>query len=142
MTRVQNLWDRTPRQRRAAFLLLFSLAFAALGYSYSFADSSPSRLSALRWLTEVVPVHWLGIPWFVAAVIAAVSAFRTMPADRFGFVALFIVPAVWGALYAISWATGDAPAGLVTTVLYEALATAPLVVAGMLNPNPQPKARS
>jgi hypothetical protein len=120
--------------RRGWFLILFALAYLMVGVSYTCLPLPPARAHALAWLLHWVPTNAIGDAWFAAAAVALVSAFLPLPRDRFGFVALFAVPAVMGVVYAISWAVGDAPGGLVTTLLTEMIATAVLVVSGMPNP--------
>lgn len=123
--------------RRGAFLVLFAVAYACIGFSYAVAPSSPSRIAALQWLTTHVEVELLGLPWLIAAVLSARAAFLAPPHDRLGFVALFVAPSLWGVLYAVSWLVGDSVSGWVSAILYETIATAVLVVAGMLNPAPR-----
>jgi hypothetical protein len=123
--------------RRGCFQILFALAYLMVGVSYTCLPSPVERLHALAWLLRWVSIQAIGDLWFVAAAVALVSAFRTIPADRFGFVALFAVPALMGVVCAVSWAVGEYPGGVVTMVLYETIATAVLVVSGMTNPVPR-----
>ncbi|GAA4358381.1 hypothetical protein [Angustibacter luteus] len=126
-------------RRRGAFLLSFGIAYAGIGYSYAVAQSSPGRAVALSFITDHLSIHWLGVPWLVAGVVAIVSAFMREPRDRYGYSFLTFVPLLWGGLYLLAWRLHTAPQGWVTWILYSAIAAAPLIVSGMSNP---PRSRS
>lgn len=125
---------RTVNGRRGAFLIAFGVAYGGLGYSYAFVEPTAGRAAALAYITNHLSIHWLGIPWLVVAVVALGSAFVREPSDRFGYSGLSFLPVIWGGLYVIAWRLGDSPGGWVSGILYAAIAAAPLIVSGMVNP--------
>lgn len=118
---------------RGAFLLLFGVAYACLGYSLALVPAEAGRHSALAWMVDVIPINVCGFLWCGAAAAGICSAFLPTGRDRFGFAVLTFVPFAWGGCFAVAWLVSGVPHAWASTVLYWSLAAAVMVVAGMLN---------
>lgn len=131
VTNVRHRVARIVNGRRGAFQALFGFVYLLMGISYVFLPSSPGRVSALGWIAGTVPLHVLGILWLIAAAMGAVGSLEPRPRDRASFMALAVVPALWGGGYAAGAVATGNYSYLLTTLLYLAIATAVLVVSGM-----------
>jgi hypothetical protein len=130
--------DKSPpgiNGRRGVFQLLFAVVYIVIGASFLLIPHTPSRLEALRWLIELMPLWPFACLWLAAGVMGAVSAFFCRPKDWVGFFALTLVPAVWGFLFLIGVVLGSPLLGVVSTAIYWLLAAAMMVVSGMQGPN-------
>jgi len=116
--------------RRGALQLLFTGLYLVVGYSFITNPSVGTRGEALRWLTPFLPIEPFAALWLIAAGLASVAAFKCRPADSFGFVALVLAPAVWGALFFIGGLTGSTSA-FTTAVVYWAFAGIIMIASGM-----------
>ena len=116
--------------RRGALQLLFTGLYAVVGYSFITNPASGTRADALRWLTPYLPLEPFAALWLIAAALASVAAFRCRPADSFGFIALVIAPAVWGALFFIGGLAGSTSA-FTSAVVYWAFAGIIMIASGM-----------
>ncbi|RJU01972.1 hypothetical protein D6T65_04960 [Arthrobacter frigidicola] len=117
--------------RRGAFQLLFGSAYIAISASYVLTPDAGGRTSTLGWINPYVPLEYLGMAWGFAGVVAVVSCVLPRPRDRYAFMALTLVPILWGFLYLIGWFVGDAPTGYMGTIVYGLMAGAVMVVSGM-----------
>lgn len=120
--------------RRGALQLLFTALYLVVGCSFITNPSAGTRADALRWLTPYLPVEPFAALWLAAAAFSAVAAFKSRPADRFGFIALVLAPSIWGALFLIGGLTGS-PAGFTSAVVYGAFAGIVMIVSGMQGDN-------
>ncbi|MCQ4119897.1 hypothetical protein [Rhodococcus tibetensis] len=105
---------------RGKFLLLFAMIYALFGYSYVMAGITATRRATFGWLPDWFSFTVLAWPWFIAAGVAVVSAILYDPprTDRHGFMALAVVPMVWGFMYLISWLAGFATTGWISAIIY------------------------
>ena len=131
--------DKSPpgiNGRRGVFQLLFSVVYLVIGTSFLLIPHTPSRLEALRWLIEILPLWPFASLWLAAGLTGVLSAFLCRPKDWVGFFALTLVPSVWGFLFLIGVLFAGAPLlGIVSTAIYWLLAAAMMVVSGMQGPN-------
>ena len=121
--------------RRGAVQLLLSVVYLVIGASFLLIPQPTSRLIALQWLIEIVPIQPVACLWLVAALVGAVSAFFCRPSDWVGFFALTLAPAVWGCLFLIGVLFGAPMLGVVSVAIYWAFAAFLMVVSGMQGPN-------
>lgn len=117
--------------RRGAFQVLFGFVYLLMGITYVFIPSSHGSVAALEWIAGTVPLHVLGLLWLIAAIMGVVGSFQPRPRDRTSFMALAVVPALWGGMYAAGAVATGNYSYLLTTLLYLVIATAVLVVSGM-----------
>lgn len=122
--------------RRGAFLVLFAVVYALIGYSY--LTLSPASVKAVRmslhWALNVAPLPVWGWVWIATAVIAAASGLFAPGRKAAGFVAGVVMPVLWGLANLAAWISRDVPRGWVSAAIYAALAAAVGVVAGMPEP--------
>lgn len=121
---------------RGRFLVLFGLLYGCFGWTYLVEGSTPSRTAAFEWLPSFIPMSALSWPWFIAAVIALGSSVRYTPprTDRFGFMALVLVPCVWALMFLFSYFRGYAPTGWISTIIYGGFAAIVILVSSWPNP--------
>lgn len=121
--------------RRGAVQLLLSVVYLVIGASFLLIPQPESRMLALRWLVEILPLQPVAGLWILAAMVGAVSAFFCRPKDWVGFFALTFAPAVWGSLFLVGVLFGAPSSGIVSTVVYWAFAAVVMVVSGMQGPH-------
>lgn len=118
--------------RRGAFQILFAFIHFVVGLSFITAPEASSRTQALGYLAHLnIPLAPLACLWLVSAGLAVVSAFFCRPKDWFGFAALVIAPAVWGALFLFGVFLGGPILGLLSTSIYWVLGATSMIVSGM-----------
>lgn len=134
--RVTHRLFHRVNDHRGRFLILFGLLYGCFGWSYIVEGSSPSRRATFEWLPDVIPMSALSWPWFTAALIAVISAFRYTPprTDRFGFMALALAPLVWACMFLFSYFAGYAPTGWISTIIYGGFAAIVILVSSWPNP--------
>lgn len=127
---------RRINDHRGRFLIGFALMYCCFGYSYVVEGSAASRTSVFQWLPDFIPVTALSGPWFIAAAIAIGSSFRRVPprTDRYGFMALALVPLLWAMMFLFSYLAGHAPTGWISAMLYGGFAMIVILVSSWPNP--------
>lgn len=122
--------------RRGAYLLIKATLFPGHGLLYLTVPASANLAAALRFPLATAPLRVWALAWLAAAAVAAGSAFAPGPdADRWGFYALIAVATLWAVSYAAGAvlpgaAAGGFARGMISALLYAALAGVVLVVAG------------
>ena len=137
--RVYPMVSRLSRglnDHRGRFLVLFATIYTCFGYSYIVEGATTQRRSVFVWLPDMVPMMVLSTPWFLAAVIALMSAFKRslFRTDRYGFMALATVPCVWALTFLFAHFAGRAPTGWISTLIYGGFAAIVVVVSSWPNP--------
>lgn len=120
--------------RRGAFLSLFAIVYAIIGYSYLLTPTTPLVRKALRLALDLLPLRAWGVLWLVAAAIMLLSAGLRTGRDWLGFVVAMLLPAWWAVMYFLAWLHADLPRGWLSSAVYAALAGAVGVVAGWPEP--------
>ena len=118
---------------RGKFLMLFAFIYLMIGYGYLVVMTA-GRLATFGWL----PTWLMGIlawPWLISAGVAILSAWKCTPprTDRFGFMAIAVVPMLWGCLFLISWILNYSQTGWLSSVTYFALASIVVLVSSWPN---------
>lgn len=121
--------QRRVNGRRGSFQLLFGVVYLFVGYSYMFAEASPSRRVALAWVGEFG--NLLGLVWVVAAILSFVGCVRPRGKDACSFAALSGAPMAFGFLYLIGVLAGAPIQGLFTVFIFLLISGAVAIVAGM-----------
>jgi len=122
--------------RRGGYLLIKAAMFAGHGALYLSTPVTPNLAAGLRFPLATAPLRVWALVWLAAAAAAAASAFADGPdGDRWGFYALIAVAALWAVSYAAGAVLPGAAAGvfargLLSALLYAALAGVVLIVAG------------
>lgn len=128
---------RRPVSRRRAFLVTLGLGWAGYGYLGIIANPAYSRSRGLQDITRHVPLSAVGWGWVAAGVIAVLAGLlaNCPRVQSFGFVALAMPAALFGAAFTISAATSyEGSAG--SACAWAAFAVAVLWVSGMDDPLP------
>lgn len=100
---------------RGAGLLILGLSCLFRGWRYTF-DVPYNLPPGIEQLSMAgVITQWLGIGWFVAAVLGVVSAFHHR--DRVGIFALAFMHALWAAALMFGWAWFGGPLLYAVTTL-------------------------
>jgi hypothetical protein len=133
--RVTRPLTRRLNGHRGKFLILFAMIYSLVGYSYVMAGITATRRATFGWLPDWLSFSILAWPWLIAAGIAVVSAILYNPprTDRFGFMALAVVPMVWGCMFLISWLAGFAPTGWISAITYFAFSATVTLVSSWPN---------
>jgi hypothetical protein len=124
------------RNRRRVVLLVFSVVYALLGYSFAY-QSPQGATGAVQVAAELVPLAVWGWVWVSCGAVMAWSAIKhwdEQGGGDLGFAVAVGMPVLWGALSGVSWLVADAPRGWVTALVYWALALAIYSIAGMVDP--------
>jgi hypothetical protein len=122
--------------RRGAVLMLLGVVWLLIGAFQILQPPPPANRAGLYLLTLLAPYEWWGGVW-IAASLAAVTAAPRMASDTYGFVALMVPPWLWTLVNLAGWALGQAPRGWAAAMVYAALASMIMVVAGW----PEPRTR-
>lgn len=119
MTRfVRQLADRI-NGKRGWFLILYSVAFFGFGLSYLQFPETPGRRDTFQFLPLWLPLQWVAVLWWGAAIAAFIAAFLRSPnADRIGFAALVFVLFIWGFIFLATWIAGYTIGGWTSTFTY------------------------
>lgn len=122
--------------RRGAFLILFGVLYALIGYSYLTLSpvSEVAVRHALRLALNVAPLTAWGWAWIAAGATAVACGTFCPGRKTVGFTAAVVLPALWSVVYVAAWLLGDIPRGWVSAAIYAALAAAVAVIAGMPEP--------
>lgn len=128
---------------RGAFLLLFAVVYGGIGLTYLAYPLPPASRGSLKMVLALAPIGVWGWAWIAAAAIAAVCAFGDGPRkDRWGFLAMSLMAALWSADYVYAGITGSGgltfARGTLGALLYGALAGAIMICAGWDEPGRRP----
>lgn len=134
--RVARRMFSRVNDHRGRFLVLFALIYMCFGYSYIVEASTPARRETFGWMPHAIPMTVLCVPWFIAAAIAVASAitYKQPHTDRFGFMALVLVPVVWALMFLFSYFAGYAPTGWISTIIYGAFTAIVILTSSWPNP--------
>lgn len=121
--------QRLVNGRRGSFQLLFGIFYLFVGYSYLFAEASPTRRVALAWVGEYG--NLLGLVWILAAVAAFIGCIKPRGRDSYAFAALSGAPMAFGVLYLIGVLAGAPAQGLFTVCVFLLISGSVAIVAGM-----------
>jgi hypothetical protein len=127
--------------RRGAFLILFGLIWAAIGWGVLTVQPSPVQRVGLAPLIGIAGGYQhLAYGWLAAGGLAVVFAFIRRY-DRYGFYALMLPVVLYAASYAVTTLTNDITTGIIAAAVYTALAVAVGIVAGWPDPPGTPTRR-
>lgn len=99
--------------RRGVFLWVMSILQGLIGWST--LDAPPIVFKDLALISEITPLFWGWVQISLAFVMAFFAVTRA-GLDRFGFMAAYIMPFVWGSSYLVTTIHGDYPLGAVAGV--------------------------
>lgn len=94
--------------RRGAALLLVSMIQVIIGTGLL---QAPPTLAVNLLVINLLSLQTWGWIWTASGIIAAPFAFFRPGPDRFGFMALYVTPAVWGVAFALNAVLGRFPTG-------------------------------
>ncbi|WP_432001641.1 hypothetical protein [Streptomyces sioyaensis] len=120
-----------PRpRRRGAFLLTLGTAWVGHGVGIAF-DPRYGTAQGLSHVTRYVPLTVLGWGWVTCGVLAVVAGLAGMRLQPLGFAAIGVPAGMWGAAWAVTWASGDYPPASGAAAVWTGFALATVWVSGL-----------
>lgn len=108
MAAAATRW-RPALGRRGTELLLFGLLELVYGWGIA-TDPRYGVVRGVGVLRSLAPMTWWGVLWMLCAAVALVLAIHPPKLrDSWGFAALYVPTAFWGAGNAVGWIDGDFP---------------------------------
>lgn len=120
--------------RRDAFLTLFGIVYALLGYSFLNVDAQfkPILKAQLRFALDIAPIEFYGWAWIVCGTIAIVGGVIHR-LDGIGFAAGVYMPLIWSAAN-FGAAFDGVPRAWVGGVIYASLGLSMWIISGVPDP--------
>lgn len=122
--------------KRGGLLVILGIWYGLVGLSYV-VTVTPSRERAFQWLPIFLDSTELGWLWIIISALIGTYGLVSNRHDqweRAAYGLAIVPPALWAAIFAVSWAVYGNPHGWVSAVTYSAWVAVILHCAGWPNP--------
>ncbi len=125
-----------PHKQHSNVLIVAGMVYVGIGLTYMFAHPTESRAVALEYALRLMSLHYWGVVFLFAGVLAIVSSRWPPISKTWGYMVLTGLSAGWAGFYFVGMVFGDAPYTYFSSVMtWGLIAFLWWAISGLLNPD-------